>query len=307
MLTVKPQFTPLERLIIRYVAIANCVIVSLLFLGGYNLVSAALFHISYAGIFIFVSAMVYLYFSIDEDGHLDRVHIALAILFLTIGLACTRSKYYGIYVLSLYFLLLYRPDMLRGAKLKVYAVIALLLLLVLAVAWNKITFYFIYGSSDTFDPNVIESYARPMLYATFGLILIDHIPFGSGLASFASYSSSTSYSQLYYEYGLDKIYGLSPDDTSFICDAFYPSLAQFGIVGVALFIAFWVYVYRLLCIFVKRNPDTNRYTFAIGVLLCLFFAIESVAATTFVQAPGMTCMMLLGMICSKNINENEQK
>lgn len=61
-------------------------------------------------------------------------------------------------------------------------------------------------------------------------ILFDYFPFGSGLASFASFPSAENYSSLYYEYGLNNIGGLSPDMPDFICDAFYPTLAQFGII-----------------------------------------------------------------------------
>ena len=78
-----------------------------------------------------------------------------------------------------------------------------------------------------------------MLYVTGGQILLDYFPFGSGLASFASNASAVNYSTLYYDYGLDKVWGLSPSKTDFICDAYYPSLCQFGVVGVCLFIYLW--------------------------------------------------------------------
>ena len=88
-------------------------------------------------------------------------------------------------------------------------------------------------------------------------ILFDYFPFGSGLASFASFPSAENYSSLYYEYGLNNIGGLSPDMPDFICDAFYPTLAQFGIIGVILFITFWVYTYRFLRMMIRK---TRYYT-----------------------------------------------
>lgn len=48
---------------------------------------------------------------------------------------------------------------------------------------EKISFYFITGNSDSFDPNVMESFARPVMYLHGFTILFDYFPFGSGLAS----------------------------------------------------------------------------------------------------------------------------
>lgn len=172
-------------------------------------------------------------------------------------------------------------------------------LLIFAVGWSKFSYYFLTGESTTYDPSVIESYARPVLYATGALILIDKLPFGSGLASFASWSSIEPYSSLYHEYRISSVYGLSPANPTFICDAFYPSLAQFGIVGVILFITFWVYVIRLLKKLIRSNPVENRLYFACGWIIVITILIESIASTTFVQTAGMWAMMLLGIICAK--------
>ena len=53
----------------------------------------------------------------------------------------------------------------------------------------------------------------------------------------------------------------------FICDAFYPTLAQFGIIGVILFITFWVYTYRFLRMMIRKNPILYINQFSIGALI----------------------------------------
>ena len=161
-------------------------------------------------------------------------------LLLCGGLLCTRSKYYGCFVLASFFLYFYRPGITRKFKFKHALILILLGIIFVGVAWKKFNYYFITGGSDTFDPNKISSYARAALILTSFLILWDYFPFGSGFASFGSYPSSENYSTLYYEYNLDKVYGLSPDMPDFIMDTYYSTMAQYGVAGWFLFIYFWI-------------------------------------------------------------------
>jgi hypothetical protein len=163
---------------------------------------------------------------------------------------------------------------------------------VVAVGWNKFSYYFLTGNSESFDPTVAESFARPVLYATGGLILIDHIPFGSGLASFASYASQVNYSSLYHEYGISSIYGLSEEMPEFICDAFYPMMAQYGIAGIALFVAFIVWAMGK----VRHCKGTSyKARMAIALMVISFILIEGIASTVPMQSWGMLAMMLMAM------------
>ena len=71
-------------------------------------------------------------------------------------------------------------------------------------------------------------WSRPAMMLTSIQILYDYFPFGSGLASFGTFASAEYYSPTYAVYGLDHLWGLSKEMPTFICDAFYPELAQFG-------------------------------------------------------------------------------
>ena len=149
-----------------------------------------------------------------------------------------------------------------------------------------------------------ESFARPVLYATGGLILIDHFPLGSGLASFASYPSAVNYSSLYHEYGISKIYGLSEAMPDFICDAFYPLLAQFGVIGIILFITYLVWALKQVKALSSIDVGRYRALMATALMVICFLLVEGVASTVPMQSWGMLAMMLMGLIACEQSAEN---
>lgn len=133
-------------------------------------------------------------------------------------------------------------------------------------------------------------------------ILFDYFPFGSGFASFATFASGTYYSKTYAEYGIDHLYGISKEWPSFITDAYYPELAQFGIVGVSLYISFWITIMH------QSRPLLQKgyyKEFIIAVLICIFFAIEGIADATFVHNRGLFILMLLGLIIPHKSSQSQ--
>lgn len=296
-LAVRPVLTGVEKQVIKAISLINALAVCVILACGEATVELAVHHITYVGLTLFVSAMTILYCSLKSDGTVTTRDLALTLLILTAGLATTRAKYYGIYVLALFFLLFYRPGMMRSLTTRKVALTVVLMAAVVAVAWNKFDYYYLSGNEGKFDRSVAESFARPVLYATAGLVLIQQMPFGSGLASIATYASQQNYSGLYYEYGIDKVYGLSPQTGQFICDAFFPSLAQFGVAGIALYVAFWVFVYSFIRKMIRSGSARFRYPVAIGILIIMHIFIESTSGNTFTQPSGMMVLCLLGIIC----------
>ena len=261
---------------------------------GNRIVEATVGHIAYCGITIFLNSIIFLFCNLDKDFNLPKFHKIIIIVALIAGLMCTRSKYYGEFILLMFMLFFYKPGMLRNLQLKHVIMIVVLFAIIILASWNKISFYFITGNSDTFDPDVFESYARPVLYITGGLIILDYFPFGSGLASFATYASSINYSDIYYEYGINNVWGLSPSFPDFICDAFYAELAQFGVVGIMLFIYFWYWVYQKFRPLTKN--DSFRYVFIVGAAALFFILVECTSGTFFIQTPGVIAMMIIGFV-----------
>lgn len=312
-LGMKPEFNSMEKLILQGLSLVNAVISFVVLCCGNAVIDAVMAHPYIGGTTIFISAMVYLYVSIDSDGFISRKNLLVVAFLLIMGLVCGRSKYYGEVVVALYFMFVYRPGFLKRLTPGHLAVVCCMLLLVVAVGWQKFDYYFISGNVDAtrFDPEVIESFARPVLYLTGGMILLDHFPFGTGLASFASSSSTDPYSGVYHEYGIDKVYGLSEAEPMFICDAYYPLLAQFGVFGLVLFVWFWVYAYSYLKTLMRTNAEKYRYQIVIGVNIVIFLLIECIGGNTLAQGPGVASMMLLGYVCGQGAKvrdgQNEEK
>ena len=301
-MAIRPAFTGADKELLRIIAFVNIAVCALLLMMPNSVIRAVLQHVSYGGIYIMLSSIVLIICMTDADGRLSR-NKAIAIAALAaMGLLCGRSKFYGEYVLLLFFLFAYRPGMLSNLTPRHMAIIAGLIILVALVAWKKFNFYFITGNSGSFDPDTLETFARPVLYLTGAMILIDHFPFGTGLASFASFRSSEPYSGVYAEYGIDKVYGLSAAMPDFICDAFYPSLAQFGIAGVALFVWLWVYIVRLSGRLVRADATRNKYLYAAAMQCVMFVLIESTSGTAMVNSGGMMAMLILGMIAGRALD-----
>ena len=301
-LAIRPVFSANEKAVIKVICMVNAIlVVPIYFLNSY-MVEQLVGHLAYCGAAAFISSLLYLFCSIKPNGNIDKQDKLIAMALLACGLPCLKAKFFGEAVLMVFFVWIYKPMMFHGFKPQYMLVGLLLVGMLLAVTWNKISYYFITGNSGTFNPSEIQTYARPVLYATAGLIIADYTLLGSGLASFASYASSANYSGLYYEYGIDKVYGLSEAMPDFICDAYYPSLAQFGIVGIILFIAFWRWVYKKLYNLYRQDITKLRYSFITGTLALFGVLIENTTGTIFSQSYGMVMASIIGYAYAHKCN-----
>ncbi len=300
MLAVRPSITGADRVAIKIISIVNVVLTLVVWSLGIKAVEAVMQHISYVGLTIFTSALAFYLAAINPEGRVDRRDLIATVVMVLAGLVCGRSKYFGSAVFAVFMMVFYTPDMLRRYGKRAIAMFGLMVVLVAIVGWQKFEFYFIGGEGMEMDTGRLATIARPMMYYTGALILLDHLPFGSGLASFATFPSAKSYSTLYYDYSLDKVWGLGPSMPEFITDAFYPSLAQFGVVGIALFIWFWIYVARMLRALIRSGAPGSEALFTLGWIIIMFLMIENIANTTIVQGSGLCSMIILGLACSKS-------
>ena len=296
---ISPNFTNLDKKFIRTICWINISIIAVCFALGMRAIEAVMFHPTYPSMFAVITGLLYYYCSLSCDNSISKKDLWISIAMMSIGIFGFKAKFFGTFILSLYLLLFYKPGICRNLNFKHILTLIILSLLVIGATWNKFSYYFLQGESDSFDLSTIESFARPVLYVTGGLIFLDHFPFGTGLASFATFASGENYSLVYYEYGINNVHGLSPNHAFFICDAFFPSLAQYGFAGLILFIYFWVYIYNFLRIMIRTKPDLYRPLFITGSICIIFILIESTTATTFTQVGGMIVMSLLGIVCAK--------
>lgn len=225
-----------------------------------------------------------------EDTKRNR-YIALALV-LT-GMFAPKFKFMGELVCFIAFVFFVKKQLnFKSPKTVFFAVV--LVVTVLVVTWTRFDAYYVTGLDN-------EAMARPMSYKTSLQILWEYFPLGPGMGSFACNGAWKFYSPLYYEYNLTSIWGLSPEGGFFICDAYYPTLAQFGVVGVFFFCWFWK---RRLVAF-NQIVDMRYYRVAMITFCCL--AIEQTADTSWLSGKGMGYCMLIALCLNANRNMMEQR
>lgn len=284
------RFDASQKRFLKRLSIVLSVIMFVIIAAGFG--EVVFFHVAYFGIISTILFLIYYYCTCQNQTRKDRI---IMLLMLAVGLFSTRAKFYGFFVVAIYILFMYKPGILSRVKLKQWLMMVVVFCAVLYVAWGKINYYFISSGFFSGGEDMDDSFARAVLYVRSPQVFIDHPFLGSGLASYATFSSGiVSYSQLYKEYGIDEIWGLLEDDCPFVSDTYFPELVQFGLVGIILFFYFWIWVYR------KIKPSViDSYAISLykgGILIVLFLAIESIAGSVFLQGSGIVAMILLGFI-----------
>lgn len=157
--------------------------------------------------------------------------------------------------------------------------------IILLIGWDKIQFYFNGASRD--------QSARYMLLLKSASVASDHFPIGSGFGTYGSFYSSVVYSPLYYKYGLNIVFGLTPETGGYISDSFWPMiLAQTGWIGLALYILAIIMLFRRIR--KLRRIDIQKYF--VGIFILLYILIESTAGSAFVHPLVMPLALLLGYV-----------
>lgn len=217
----------------------------------------------------------------------------IALLLVFTGMLAPKFKFIGEVVCFIAFVFFIKQRLnFKSPKTMIY--VALVIAIILMLTWTKFDAYYVSGLQN-------EELARPMTYKTSLRILWDYLPFGSGMGSFACNGAWQHYSPLYFKYNLDGIWGLSPNAGGFFCDAYYPTLAQFGIVGVFFFCWFWK---RRLAAF-DIIADMRYYRVAMITFCCL--AIEQTADSSWLSGKGMGYCMLIALCLNANRNAMEQR
>lgn len=212
----------------------------------------------------------------------------IALVLVLTGMIAPKFKFIGEVVCFIAFVFFLKKRLnFRSPKTMIYC--AIVVSIILTVTWTRFDSYYISGMSN-------DELARPMTYKTSLKILYDYFPFGSGMGTFACNGAWQHYSPLYFKYNLNDIWGLSPDAGGFICDAYYPTLAQFGIVGIFFFLWFWKRRMSAINVIV----DMRYYRVAMITICCL--AIEQTADSSWLSGKGMGYCMLLGLCLNANRN-----
>ena len=205
-------------------------------------------------------------------------------LIMLFGIIGGRSKMFGEVVLVGYILLVLKKKI--KFNLKYILVSCFLLVGIIFVAREKISFY-LYGN----DVSAADQIARTLFYTNMPYLLLHYFPFGSGLASYATWFSGVYYSPLYAELGMSNVYGITQDFYDFVADTYFPSLAEFGVLGISLFLLFWIKRYKVI--------RQTSYHYKMKIIILGVLIIESTTSTFIVTATGLIPMLILA------INEKE--
>lgn len=215
-----------------------------------------------------------------------RRNTMIAIGIATVAFVSPKMKFVGEY-LALIGILYFLKGRVKAISTKSAIYIALLGGIIVFFTWEKFEPYFVSG----LDRTGYDRIARPESYKTaWKIITSDYIPFGSGLGTFATNAAAEYYSPLYHKYNLDTIWGMTPDFTSFMADAYYPTLAEYGLFGVFLFVVFWKRRLKTL-----QNIADLKY-YKVGLMAFFALALESVADTSYLSGKGMGYFMILGLM-----------
>lgn len=275
-----PEFTPKQKKRIKWVMLLSFFGYLILFkikpsvvtpYGGEE--SAALGQIALC------CAMIYYLFSKQTKRNRN-----IAILIMLLGLVSGKSKYFGECVVFIA-LMMFVKSKINFTSVSTLLKVAALGCVVIFFTWTKFNAYYVEGFQDD-----AQEMARPLTYETGVKIMFkDYIPFGSGLGSFGTSAAAKEYSPLYYDYQLNNVWGLTPSNPMFLADAFYPTLAEFGIVGLFFFLWFWK---RRLweC---NKIPNIVYYRMALMAILAL--ALESTADSSYLSGKGMGYFMVLAL------------
>lgn len=184
----------------------------------------------FAFVFYHPTIVVYLVTGIAAVllAHEDRP-IKWCVLLCVVLVATLRSKGFGeAVVIALVVLALCVKD--KKAKLRWWHVLIGLAALVM-VGWSQLEYYYLSAASN--------DQARTILTQTSMELAAAHFPVGTGFATYGSAITADPqyYSVLYYHYGFNMIWGLSPEQPGFITDSFWPTvIGQFGYLGLVLMV-----------------------------------------------------------------------
>ena len=125
--------------------------------------------------------------------------------------------------------------------------------------------------------------ARGHLMTTALSVFQNFFPLGAGFASFGSGVTKTIYSPLYYQYGLQNVYGLAPNNPSYLTDTFWPVvLAQFGFLGLII----WLLLLIMLVV------DFYRFGIASGMLVLSLTMIAAILISTTASGSIFSMQMI---------------
>jgi hypothetical protein len=133
----------------------------------------------------------------------------------------------------------------------------------------------------------INGNPRLLLYQTSATIAATEFPFGVGLGRFGSPMSRLEFSPVYAQYGLDRIWGLTPQYPAYVTDTFWPHvLGEIGVFGLAAYVVFLVALGLELWRATRAMADPVLRAFSLGAFMVFLHSlVESLASSMYESPP----------------------
>ncbi len=157
---------------------------------------------------------------------------------------------------------------------------------IVLIAWEQIRLY--YGR------NILTN-ARGALTITGLRIANDNFPLGSGFGTFGSYMSKVYYSNVYLQYGISNIWGLSENSQSFsfISDTFWPMIiGQNGWLGAICFTMTIILIFKQI----NKMKVYDKYRYMSCICSLAYLAIESTSSAAFVSPQAVPFGSWIGLM-----------
>lgn len=188
------------------------------------------------------------------------------IMVLATGLFSLRLKYFVFALIAVFLTSKIWEKITKKSVFNLKNVIIASTILLPIIAFIVYKRFFIFYSTEAYD----NGFARAVLSYHSVVIANEHFPFGSGFGTFASFFSGLYYSPLYFKYKIFDIYGISPDNISFIADTYWPMIiGQFGYIGLAIFSIILLFLFKLLLQQYRQAVGDKYKIFCMSAILLL--------------------------------------
>lgn len=171
--------------------------------------------------------------------------------------------------------------------------LAIMGLIACAIGFSTFKFYF-----------MSDGFARTELLRTSFKIASDYFPLGTGFGTFGSWPSGVSYSPIYYMYGVNNVWGITPYDYSAIADSFWPTvLGQFGYIGLLLYI---IIIGKIFSNIQKEYNSNYKYVYCSKLIAYLYLLVSSTSESAFFNPLAIPLGIIIGLNFLSQKKENKK-
>lgn len=195
-----------------------------------------------------------------------------------------------------------------GSAMKRYCVTCLLILIFLLLCFSS--FISVMYLDLIMSYVVVGDNPRSALLRSGSQIALDYFPLGSGFGTFGGGINQAFYSPLFYKYGLHRIWGLSPEKSSFINDSFWPHIiAETGIFGLILYFLMIAGMFRICTQSLTALKNSNLKIFAFAAYMTLIVSVVESSKATFYEMSLWTYFYFgaIAIVAALKQRENREK